>query len=96
MRRRVRRQTCSEGLVDLDVMLPRKHGLEVCRTLRREGAQVPIIALDWIRIREVNIRLGENYYQQGFARVIISGKPRVEPKSDLLRYRVRVVEVRRQ
>ena len=38
-------EACRPALVLLDVMLPKKSGLDVCKELRRNGSQTPIIML---------------------------------------------------
>jgi two-component system copper resistance phosphate regulon response regulator CusR len=49
----------------LDVRLPRKSGLEVCRTLRQDGASVPILMLtarDWVEARIEGLDGGADDY----------------------------------
>src|SRR6185503_1345031 len=49
----------------LDVLLPRKDGLEVCRELRREGAAVPILMLtarDAVEARIAGLDSGADDY----------------------------------
>ena len=48
-------QTKDPDLILLDVMLPKMNGFDVCRTLRQEGDNVPVIILtayDWSDIEE--------------------------------------------
>ena len=55
----------------LDVRLPRKSGLEVCRTLRADGASVPILMLtarDWVEARVEGLDGGaDDYLTKPFA-----------------------------
>ena len=49
----------------LDVRLPRKDGLEVCRTLRGDGSSVPILMLtarDWVEARIEGLDRGADDY----------------------------------
>ncbi len=48
--------------------------------------------VDWAQIRDANISLRQKYHEKGFADVMISGKGTLDRSSDLLRYRIRVVE----
>jgi DNA-binding response OmpR family regulator len=52
-----RARETSWSLILLDVMLPRKDGLEVCRELRRAGNSTPIIFLT-ARVQEAEMILG--------------------------------------
>jgi two-component system alkaline phosphatase synthesis response regulator PhoP len=50
-------RTTSPGLIILDVMLPKKSGLDICKQLRAEGNDVPIIMLT-ARGQEIDKVLG--------------------------------------
>jgi two-component system alkaline phosphatase synthesis response regulator PhoP len=50
-------RTASPGLIILDVMLPKKSGLDICKQLRAEGNNVPIIMLT-ARGQEIDKVLG--------------------------------------
>ncbi|MEN9937384.1 MAG: Alkaline phosphatase synthesis transcriptional regulatory protein SphR [Chloroflexota bacterium] len=55
----------SFDLIILDVMLPRKNGFDVCRDLRQQGVQVPIIMLTargQVVDRVVGLKLGADDY----------------------------------
>ena len=55
----------SFDLLILDVMLPRKNGLDVCRDLRRHGNEVPILMLtarSQVVDRVLGLKLGADDY----------------------------------
>jgi DNA-binding response OmpR family regulator len=64
-------QMADYDAIVLDVRLPRKSGLEVCRTLRAEGASVPILMLtarDWVEARVEGLDGGaDDYLTKPFA-----------------------------
>lgn len=64
-------QVADYDAIVLDVRLPRKSGLEVCRTLRAEGASVPILMLtarDWVEARVEGLDGGaDDYLTKPFA-----------------------------
>ncbi len=63
--------TGNYDLILLDVMLPRKSGLDVCRTFRADGASVPILMLtarDWVEARVEGLDCGaDDYLTKPFA-----------------------------
>jgi DNA-binding response OmpR family regulator len=57
-------------LILLDVMLPRRNGLEVCRTLREAGVRTPIVALSASVLRDEIARTTEAGFTQFIAKPI--------------------------
>jgi two-component system, OmpR family, alkaline phosphatase synthesis response regulator PhoP len=61
----VRATTESFDLIILDIMLPRKNGLDVCRDLRQQGSQTPVIMLTargQVFDKVVGLKLGADDY----------------------------------
>ncbi len=60
-----RATACVFDLIVLDVMLPRMNGLDVCRTLRQRGVNVPVLMLTargQVADRVVGLKLGADDY----------------------------------
>lgn len=60
-----RATTESFDLIILDIMLPRKNGLDVCRDLRQQGSQTPVIMLTargQVVDKVVGLKLGADDY----------------------------------
>lgn len=58
-------QTASFDLIILDVYLPQKNGLEICRYLRNQRIMTPILmmtAKDFSDLKEEGMRAGANDY----------------------------------
>ncbi len=64
-------QTSAYDVIVLDVMLPKRTGIEVCRTLRRDGSDVPVLMLtarDAVEDRITGLETGaDDYLTKPFA-----------------------------
>lgn len=71
----------------LDIMLPKKNGLEVCRELRRKGVRTPILMLtarDTIEDRVIGLDSGaDDYLVKPFAMAELSARLRALMRRDL-------------